>query len=262
MQVELVISDREGNVIRRFTRKPEKVQTEDKAPLGDDDRKLTASAGLNSFVWDMRYPSVTRFEKLVLWNDDLNGPKAVPGTYRATLKIGNGEGQSVDLEIRPDPRLNTSAADLRAQFAFTWGINRKLTETHESITRLRATRAQLDALEKRIQSQDDYAALTEAAEALKDQLTAIEEALYQTKLEARQDPLNFPIRLNDKLAGVMFAASFGDHAPTASAIAVRDELVAAIDMELARLATVLGSDLAAFNEQAASYDLPAVAVTD
>jgi photosystem II stability/assembly factor-like uncharacterized protein len=262
LQVELVISDRDGNVIRRFTRKPEKEQTEDKPPLGDDDRKLTARAGLNSFVWDMRYPSVTRFEKLVLWNDDLDGPKAVPGSYRATLKIGNGEGQSVDLEIRPDPRLNTSAADLQAQFAFTWGINRKLTETHESITRLRATRAQLDALEKRIRGQDDYAALTEAAEALKDQLTAIEEALYQTKLEARQDPLNFPIRLNDKLAGVMFAASFGDHAPTASAIAVRDELVAAIDMELARLATVLGSGLAAFNEQAASYDLPAVAVTD
>ena len=77
--------------------------------------------------------------------------------------------------------------------------------------------------------------------------------------EARQDPLNFPIRLNDKLAGVMLAATIGDHAPTAAAVAVRDELVAAIDVQLEALGTVLGEEIDAINALAAELELPAVA---
>ncbi len=92
-------------------------------------------------------------------------------------------------------------------------------------------------------------------------LGSIEETLYQTKMESPQDPLNFPIRLNDKLAGVMALAAIGDHAPTNSAIAVRDELVAAIDAALGRLEEVFNNDLASFNKQAAEAGLEAVRVT-
>ena len=172
-----------------------------------------------------------------------------------------GQSQSVELEVLPDPRVNASAADLQTQFDFTLGINRKLTQTHQAITRIRETRAQLDDIELRIEGQEQYADLATAAATLKEQLTGIEEALYQTKMEARQDPLNFPIRLNDKLAGVMLAASFGDHPPSDSAIAVRDELVAAIDAELEKLDDVLDSGLAGFNEQVDSYQLPAISFT-
>jgi hypothetical protein len=81
-------------------------------------------------------------------------------------------------------------------------------------------------------------------------------------MEARQDPLNFPIRLNDKLAGVMRAASFGDHPPSTSTIAVRDELVTAINEQLAKLEFVLGPDLASFNTLVAGFQLPAVTVNN
>ncbi len=259
-EIELSISDSSGNTIRTFTRKAEKEDEDAEPPLGDDDRKLTAEAGMNRFEWDLRYSGVERFEKLVLWNDSLEGPRAVPGAYSATLMVG-GQNQSVKLEIVPDPRVNASAADLQAQFDFTWGINRKLTQTHQAITRIRETRAQLEAIEQRIENQEQYAELATAATALKEQLTGIEEALYQTKMEARQDPLNFPIRLNDKLAGVMLAASFGDHPPSDSAIAVRDQLVAAIDAELAKLDDVLDSGLTGFNEKVDSYQLPAISLT-
>jgi hypothetical protein len=254
-----VITGADGNPIRTFTRKPDTEEKDAKPPLQDDERKLTAQSGLNRFEWDMRYPGVERFEKLVLWNDHLDGPKAVPGVYRATLEV-NGKGQTVELEILPDPRLDTSAEDLAAQFDFVWGINRKLTETHNAVTRIRATLAQLASIEKRVEDQEQYAELAESARVLEEQLTGVEETLYQTRLEAPQDPLNFPIRLNDKLAGVMIAASVGDHAPSASAIAVRDELVAAIDAELGKLETILGSGLATFNELAASHQLPAISV--
>jgi hypothetical protein len=82
--LELVITDAAGNTIRTFTRKPAKEDKDAKPPLGDDDRKLTAKAGLNRFEWNLRYPGVEKFEKLILWNDDLEGPRAVPGSYRAT----------------------------------------------------------------------------------------------------------------------------------------------------------------------------------
>ena len=259
--IELVIADTQGTTIRTFTRKPEKEEKDGKPPLGDDDRKLTARAGLNRFEWNMRYAGVERFEKLVLWNDRLDGPKAVPGTYQATLSVKNTR-QNVELVIKPDPRVNVSAADLQAQFDFIWAINRKLTETHQAIKRIRETRGQLDAIELRVGDDEKYSALVEAATGLKQKLTDVEETLYQTKMEARQDPLNFPIRLNDKLAGVMGTASAGDHPPSASTIAVRNELVTAIDQQLTKLETLLGPELSAFNDLVASYKLPAVAFTN
>jgi hypothetical protein len=257
--IELVIADADGNTIRTFTRKPAKEEEDVEPTLGDDERTLTAKAGLNRFEWNMRYPSVEKFEKLVLWNDELEGPRAVPGDYTATLDI-NGQSQTVGLEIRPDPRVDAAPADLQAQFDFTWGINRKLTQTHQAITQIRATRSQLEAIEKRVEGQEQYNDLVEAAATLKEQLKGIEETLYQTKMEARQDPLNFPIRLNDKLASVMWSASFGDHPPSASTIAVRDELVGAIDEQLAKLESVLDSGLASFNALVARSQLPAVTV--
>jgi hypothetical protein len=185
--------------------------------------------------------------------------KAIPGIYQATLSLG-GEQQTVSFEVLADPRLDVSAADYQAQYDFITGINLKLTETHRAITSIREARAQLDGIEKRVEDDKRFDGLLESATGLKAKLSSIEEMLYQTKMESPQDPLNFPIRLNDKLAGVMALAGFGDHAPSASALAVRDELVAAIDTQLDRLEELLGNDLAAFNSQAAGAGLEAVRV--
>jgi len=110
-------------------------------------------------------------------------------------------------------------------------------------------------------SEDDgrYADIVTAATDLQGRLTGIEETIYPTKMEDRQDPLNYPIRLNDKLAGIMLSASLGDHPPSASILAVRDELTAAIDKQLTKLDALLGSGLMTFNGLVASYSLPAVA---
>ena len=258
--LELLISDSAGNPIRTYTRKPGKDEKTDPV-MGDDDRKLSAEKGLNSLLWDLRYPGVERFEKLVLWNDFLAGPRAVPGTYQATLKTGDSS-HTVEFEVRADPRSSASAADLQAQFDFVLGINRKLTGTHQAVARLRKARSQLNAVAERIRRHQGDSPLLGRAETLTTQLDEIEQALYQTKLEARQDPLNFPIRLNDKLAGVMFGAALGDNPPTASAMAVRDELFAAVDGQLQRLDQVLGMELEAFNDQVDGLDLPAVDVAD
>ena len=157
-----------------------------------------------------------------------------------------------------DPRLAATAADYEAQYSFVSGINQKLTETHRAITRIRGAKAQLNSIEKRIGDDEKFASLLESASELESKLSGIEETLYQTKMESRQDPLNFPIRLNDKLAHVMSLAGIGDHAPSASAVAVRDELIAAVDAQLDNLEGVFRNDLAAFNLQAAEAGLDAI----
>lgn len=254
--LELVISDSEGNVIRTFTRKP--AEGDESKPEGpDDDRLLGAEAGLNRLQWNMRYPGVKRFDGLVLWNDFLNGPMAVPGNYSAQLKAGEAVLETA-FEIVQDPRSDATPDELKQQFEFSWSINRKLTETHEAIDALRTTRSQVTSVVDRVEGQEAFADLEQAGDAINEKLDGIENALYQTKLEARQDPLNFPIRLNDKLAGVMLAATIGDHPPTTSATAVRDELFAAIDVQLEALKSVLGEDVDAFNALAAGLELPAI----
>ncbi len=252
----LQIADAGGEPIRTFSRKPD--DDGEKAPgFGDDDRRLTADAGLNRFVWDLRYPSVEKFDGLVLWNRNLDGPRALPGDYRATLTVGDRSFE-VPVTVRADPRSAATAAELQSQFDFVWSTNRKLTEAHRAIRELRGVRDQVNEIGGRVGDDPRYAALVESGEALVERLTAIEETLYQTKLESPQDPLNFPIRLNDKLAGVMGVAAFGDHPPTASAVAVRDELVAAIDAALADLDDTLGEALARYNALADETALPAV----
>ena len=194
----------------------------------------------------------------MLWNDYLDGPRAVPGEYKATLTVDEND-YAVDLRVLPDPRSSTTPEGLQRQFDFVWGVNRKLTDTHQAITRLREVREQVAAVGERVGDAPEFNELATQSEALVERLDAIEQALYQVELEAPQDPLNFPIRLNDKLAGVMLAAAIGDHPPTASAVAVRDELFAAIDAQLAALDEALGEELDAFNALAAELALPAVA---
>jgi len=255
--MSLEILDHNNDLIRTFTPKPAEDSKDKKPLMGDDDRKLETRAGINQFVWDLRYPSVEKFEKMILWNRSLKGARAIPGQYQATLNVGESH-QTVSVELLPDPRVDTTPEEYTAQFDFVSGINHKLTETHRAITRIREAKSQLTAIEKRLGDDAKFSSLLESAVSLKEMLSSIEKNLYQTKMESRQDPLNFPISLNDKLAGVMSLAGFGDHAPSESALAVRDELVTAIDAQLKALDKVFNEDLVRFNQQAADVGMAAV----
>ena len=258
--ISLDILDGNGETIRQFSRKPGADAPPDaEPPPGDDDRILTADQGLNQVEWNLRWPSAESFPGMVLWNRNLAGPRAVPGSYVARLTVGE-ESRTVPIEILADPRLDVSDADYRAQFNFLWDINQTLTRTHQSIRLIRDVKSQLAAVSARISDEEDLNTLKDASASLTDQLTAIEESLYQTQLESPQDPLNFPIRSNDKLAGLITLVGIGQAPPTESAIAVKQELTAAIESELDKLEELLAGELAAFNTRAAELDLPAISV--
>ena len=241
------------------TAKGEETAGEEKGQGEEEERqpKIPTEAGLNRFTWDMTWPAARRFPGLILWNNELVEPLAVPGRYQARLTIG-GETLAQPLEIRKDPHSQASQQDLEAQFQFLQEIRDKLDETHEAVRRIRDVRSQLDGLKKLLGKDDAMKPVLDAAKDLDKKMTEVEEALYQTKNKSRQDPLNFPVRLNDKLNGVAGSSALGDDRPTDQAVRVKNELTAAIDTQLAKLRTLWDGDLARFNQLAREKGVAAV----
>jgi hypothetical protein len=176
-----------------------------------------------------------RFDDLIMWGDMKAGPRAVPGRYRVRLKVGDMT-QEAEFDVHQDPRSHSTSADYQAQFAFVMETSDLLSRTHTEIKRIRVMREQLQGLQTRLISTATLTAedshLDETITTLLDAMTAVEEALYQTKNESQQDPLNDPIRLNDKLSSLMRGVSAGDAKPTDQAHAVKAELTTAVKAEL------------------------------
>lgn len=262
-----VFESRAEKPIWTWTRKPGQTD-EDEAKEQDpneppDTRVLTAEKGLNRFVWDLRYPGMDRFDKLIMWADMKEGPRAIPGNYRATLTVGD-LSEEVVFEILPDPRSTATAEDYQAQFDFVLESRDLLSRTHGEIRRVRQLRTQLDALRVRLEKEAggdaDMEDLLAEIAALQETITPIEEALYQTQNESRQDPLNYPIRLNNKLTSLMRSVAGGDARPTSSAIAVKNELSAAIELELEQLESVWNENVPALNSRMQSMGIDLVTV--
>jgi photosystem II stability/assembly factor-like uncharacterized protein len=232
-----------------------KSEEDEDHPSGQNDKLTDVVSGHNRFAWDLRGADAKKFPGMILWSGGTTGMRVLPGTYTAKLTVGD-QSVTAPFEVRQDPRSSASAADVKAQFEFVQSTLAKLSEVNEQISKIRDVRKQLTDVKKRVGSAKESKPVVDAANDLDKKMTAVEEALYQTKNKSSQDPLNYPIRLNDKLAGVADSAALGANPPTAQQIAVRDELMVAINDQLAKLKSIWGTDLPAFNKLAGS--VPAV----
>ncbi|RMF62450.1 MAG: glycosyl hydrolase, partial [Calditrichaeota bacterium] len=246
--VVLKILEQSGQLIKSY--KPKAKEKRDRLPI---------KPGMNRFVWNMRYPDAEKFPKMILWGGGTAGPKAVPGTYEARLVVGK-DSVTTSFEIRKDPRVSATLADLQAQFDFLISVRDKLSETHVAIKQIREIRKQVNEIIAKAKGKHGGTEIEKNGKALVDHITKIERALYQTKNQSRQDPLNFPIKLNNRLSALASVVSAGDFRPTAQAIAVRDELTAQIDAELAKLHDIVATELPAFNRLVHDSGVPAVVI--
>ncbi len=221
--------------------------------------RVTTDVGLNRFVWDMRYPDAVRFPGMILWAGETRGPRIVPGNYQVKL-TADGETMTEAFTVKPDPRLQTTAADYAKQFELGLKIRTKLSDTHNAIIEIRDVRKQIDDLLKRVKDQPNAKVISDAGTQLIKNLTAIEEALYQTKNQSSQDPLNFPIRLNNKLAALGGVVYGSETPPTDQSYAVYEDLVAQIDAQLQKLSQIIKVDVPAFNQLVRDQNIPAVMV--
>jgi DNA repair exonuclease SbcCD ATPase subunit len=212
---------------------------------------------MNYYNWDMRTEDATKFDGMVLWWSSLNGPKVVPGHYTAALKVG-ADSVTQNFKILADPRITASKQDLEAQYNFLSEIRDKVSETHEAITDLRKTRSSLNSLKERLGEAEEWEALTARIDSTVHKLTEIEETLYQTKSKSSQDPLNFPIRLNNKLAHLLSLNGMGDFKPTDQEVELKNELTAKIDAQLEMYRSIKKNSIPEINEMVIEMKVPAI----
>ena len=246
-EVTLEILESNGELIKKFSNEPNKEKK---------DEQLATEKGMNQFVWNMRYPDAEKFEGLIFWGSGLTGPKAVPGDYKAKLTV-NGVAMDTDFKILADPRSDATVADMEAQFDFLIEVRDKLTETHQAIKLMREVKSQLSSVKEKIKGEENMEEIAVEVDSLTNKMDEIEKTLYQTKNRSRQDPLNFPIRLNNKLAGLNQAGS-GNNRPTDQAQEFKKEVTGKIDIELEKWLKILEQDIPRFNELVKSKGVNAV----
>jgi len=198
--------------------------------------------GVNRFTWDMRYPGATTFPNLIMWAAGTNGPLALPGTYQVRLTVDDKPPQTQSFEIGKAARLaSISLEELRAQFELATRVRDRTSEANEAVIAIRDVKTQVD---NRVGKDGS---IRQQADGLKTKFTDVEGEIYQYRNQSSQDPLNFPIKLNNKMAALMGAVEGVDGRPTRQSYEVFDYLSAQLDQQFGRLDVLIRTDLEEFN---------------
>jgi hypothetical protein len=266
-QVRIEFLDASGTLVRGFTSAPEtgggergRVGAAPATPVqegggrGGPPARVSARQGMNRFTWDMRYPDARTVPGMILWAASTRGPVAPPGRYQVKL-TANGVTKTQDVEIRRNAAVTTvTDADLLEQFKLAKQISDKVTAANDAVIRIRQMKDQI--ADRVAKAADDK--MKQAGTVLAERLTEVEGEMYQHRNRSSQDPLNYPIRLNNKLAALQGTVESGDYKPTDQSYAVFKELSGRLDKEFARLDSILKTDVAAFNTLLAGAKLPPI----
>ena len=220
----------------------------------DEIDKLEIKSGGNTFVWNTLYEGAEILDSMIFWSASFSGAKAVPGKYKVVLEK-NGESQEQEFEILPDPRSEVSISQMRLQFDFVNKVNATVDNAHKAIKNIRQIRKKLEEFDSNFSENESVINLVEKAKQLNSSLTEIEKALYQTKNRSRQDPLNFPIKLTNKLGHLNSLVTSNDFPPTNQDELVRKELTAEVENHILKYQKLVSQDLKYFNEEFASLNL-------
>ena len=220
----------------------------------DEIDKLEIKSGGNTFVWNTLYEGAEILDSMIFWSASFSGAKAVPGKYKVVLEK-NGESQEQEFEILPDPRSEVSISQMRLQFDFVNKVNATVDKAHKAIKNIRQIRKKLEEFDSNFSENESVINLVEKAKQLNSSLTEIEKALYQTRNRSRQDPLNFPIKLTNKLGHLNSLVTSNDFPPTNQDELVRKELTAEVENHILKYQKIVSQDLKYFNEEFASLNL-------
>jgi photosystem II stability/assembly factor-like uncharacterized protein len=245
-KVSITIFDKKGGIIQTFSRTAK-----------DSTNKLDFNQGMNQFVWNMQYPAAEKIEGMILWNGNVGSPKAAPGRYTARFRYAN-DSADVPFTIKADPNYKMTEADYDAQVNFLLKISNKFSEVQKAIKDIRLIRSQLTEFTSRADSSGKD--LKPLADTINKKLTAVEEALYQTKAKSGQDVLNFPIRLNDKISGIYDFAASGNNPPSQQAIESFTYLSAEADKHLAVFKQVMQNEVRRLNQLIYQKTIPVIGV--
>ncbi len=241
--------------LKKFDSKKDKVELQFKSNDGEliktyssDDKKnkLNIKEGGNSFVWDTRYDGAEKLEGMIFWSASFSGAKAVPGSYSVSLLI-NGKEKVQKFDILADPRSESSVEDMQKQFDFVNEVNQTVDIAHKAIKKIRTIAMKLTDFIKQNESDSTATTLVDQAKEIKENLINVEKTLYQTQNRSNQDPLNFPIRLTNKLGHLNRLITMDDFPPTNQDIEVKRFLTLEVEKAMDLFNKLIENDVAAFN---------------
>jgi hypothetical protein len=241
--VKITITDAKGNVVNTLYGPAEK--------------------GINRFSWMMDYAGATPLSFVRQSSEQSffrrrGGPPVVPGTYKITVSAA-GETQSIEAQVRPDPRFPVDMANFEENTRFALQVRDEVSALNQMINRLHDLHTQLGSVEKMLQPADPtaeispaYRQVLERARALDKQVTSLEETVYNDKLQpGGEDDLHYLAKLHDLLSRAMYSASPGYDLPVRQdAIALQQQLRAQLSQSLTSFNTLLHTEVAAFNKLA------------
>jgi photosystem II stability/assembly factor-like uncharacterized protein len=252
-KVTLEFLDAEGKVIRTFTGTPQTAEAPQRPQGGDEegfrrqpDPRPPVTAGLHRLNWDMRYPGATEFPGLIMWAANTRGPLAAPGAYRVRA-TADGESATESFAIKREPRVlkDVTDQDLREQFDLAMKVRDKVSQANEAVLLIRGIKTQIADRRSKL---GDRAAARKALDDLEQALSAVEGEIYQVKLQSSQDPLNFPIKLNNKIAALQGVIESADIRPTEQTYTVFRTLSNRLDEQLGKMDTSVKTTLPPVNQ--------------
>lgn len=249
-EVKLEFLESDGDVIKAFS-----------STAKERNEMLTVKQGGNRFVWDMRYPGYKTFPGMVYYGSPNRGPKAVPGQYTVRLTV-NGVATEQVFEILKDPRVNTTQEEFQAQFDFLIKVRDKVSEANQGVMEVRKIKDDLGYLKTKVAGDPQYKELEDAVKKFESDLSVHENNLHQVNNKSVQDPLNYGIKMNNRLAHLMVEQAQGDYPPTQQGEQVRQQLTKMVDEELAKLRSTINANVEQINKMAREKGIEVVTVKE
>ena len=224
----------------------------------DSTEKIEVEQGMNRFVWDMEYAPPAKVDGMILWNQPSGGPKVAPGNYIARI-THESDSLEIPFTVKADPnyKMTEEAYDQQVEFLLT--VRDKFSDIQNAIKDIRSIRGQINTLTSRM----DTIANKEIkiyVDSINSRLTRVEESMYQTKAKSGQDVLNYPIRLNDKMAGLFEYANSGFNPPSAQVTELFTLLSNEADVYLNQLKSIMQVDVTRLNEMIHNQKVPVIGV--
>jgi len=262
-EVKIEFLDASGTVLRTFSggaNAPPPPAPGDGGFFGGAPPRVTTQRGINRFTWDMRYEGAVVFPGMIMWAaQPARGPAAPTGNY--TVRIAaNGETKTRNFAVAIDPRLiadGITEADLAEQFKLSLRVRDKVSEANQAVIDIRALRQQINDRLTRVSARRKTE-IQQLAEAVLVPLTAVEEEAYQVRNRSGQDPLNYPIKLNNKIAALAGVIESADAKPTDQSVEVFNELAKELDAQIQKMNDTLKKQLPLLNAALAREKLGTV----
>jgi photosystem II stability/assembly factor-like uncharacterized protein len=247
--VKIFVFDKDKKIISSFSTRP-----------SGDTGKIEVSKGMNQFVWNMQYAPAEKIDGMVLWNGNVPGPKAIPGSYLVRIvNYDKKDSAEAEASIKANPNYKETQQEYEDQLNFLISVRDKFSEVQKAIKNIRDVRKQINDF-MALQGKDTAGEIKIMADSINKRMTAIEETLYQTKAKSGEDVLNYPIRLNDQISGLYDYAASGNYAPTQQVKEAYTYLSAKADAELNKLKEIMNGDVPKFNALIREKQLPVIGV--